>query len=138
MTPAESRALSAAVFGNGKWIEVVLLLDAWAGLPCAQELATRIGTTSDLVTSVLKRMRDAQMIKDHPRVGSSTRGTIHWEVQRGAGWDAMVDLCQRLADGQAGGDFTLSGRRAASTQPRNRPQRVTARALPSPKRKASQ
>jgi hypothetical protein len=136
MTPAASRDISAAVFGNGKWIEVVLLLDSWAGLPCAQELAIRIGTTSDLVAGVLRRMKAAQMIKDHPRVGSATRGTIHWEVQRGPDWDATVALCKELTQWRPGAGFALRGRQTAATQ-QHRPQGVTATALPSPKRKAS-
>lgn len=75
-----------------------MLLDAWPGTPCAQELATRIGTTSDLVTSVLRRMKAGRLVKDLPRVGSPARGTVPWEVQRGPRWDAVVALCRLLAE----------------------------------------
>lgn len=98
MTPAETRDASAAIFGNSKWVEVVMLLDSWPGTPCSQELATRVGTTSDLVTSVLKRMRDGELVKDLPRIGSRTRGTVPWEVQRGPRWDAVVALGRLLRD----------------------------------------
>lgn len=98
MRPDETRNVSAAVFGNGKWMEVSLLLDSWGGTPYAQELARRIGTTPDLVTSVLKRMKAAELVKDLPRVGSPTRGMVPWEVQRGPRWDALISLCRVLRE----------------------------------------
>ena len=97
MTPSESRDVSAAIFGNGKWVQVVLALESWTGTPCSQELARDLGTTSDLITKVLRRMKAGDLVKDLPRVGSSTRGTVPWEVQRGDRWDAVVSLARLLA-----------------------------------------
>lgn len=94
----ETRKRSAAVFGNEKWIEVTLALDALGGTPIAQELARHIGINSDLVTAVLQRMQDARLVKAMPRVGSPRRGSVPWEVQPGPRWDAVVRLCRLLVD----------------------------------------
>jgi MarR family len=90
----ETREFSYAVFNNEKWSEVVLALESLGGTPISQEIARRMGVTSDLVTAVLRRLEDAQLVKALPRIGNPSRGTLPWEVQRGPRWDAMVSLCR--------------------------------------------
>lgn len=94
----ETRTRSAAVFGNEKWVEVALALEAIGGTPLSQHLARHVGINSDLVTAVLQRMQDAQLVKAMPRIGSPTRGSVPWEVQPGPRWDALVRLCHLLVD----------------------------------------
>ncbi len=94
----ETRRLSAAVFGNEKWIEVALALDAMGGTPIAQEVGRRIGINSDLVTKVLRRMHTADLVKPLPRIGSASRGIVPWEVQPGTRWDSVLALCRVLVN----------------------------------------
>jgi hypothetical protein len=99
VTLTETRLLSAAIFGNEKWTETVLLLEAETlGLtPHATAIARKLDTTTDLAMDVLNRMANAGLVKALPRVGSPTRGTIPWEVQRGPRWTSLVTLCRLLA-----------------------------------------
>jgi hypothetical protein len=98
MSPSETRELSAAIFGNEKWANVALLLESESlGInPHATAIAKRLATTSDLVMAVLVRMEAGGLVKAHPRIGSSRRGTIPWEVQRGQRWDEVIALCRQI------------------------------------------
>lgn len=99
MTAHDTRQVSASVFGNDKWIEVVRSLEELSGTPLAQEIARRSDVNHDLVTKVLVRLEAAQLVKRLPRIGGR-RGPVPWEVQRGGAWQAMVALCDELAPPQ--------------------------------------
>lgn len=91
-----TRDLSAAVFGNGKWVEVVLTLDRAGGTPNSQQIARAIGVNSDLVTDVLRRLDAAGLVKALPRIGHPKKGVVPWEVQPGPLWTALLAVARLL------------------------------------------
>ena len=89
---AETRRLSASLFNNDKFTEVVLAFDREGGTATAQQLARSVGITHDLVKKVLVRLTDAGFVKALPRIGGS-RGVLPYEKQAGPEWEALVRLC---------------------------------------------
>lgn len=93
---SEARRLSASVFNNEKFAEVVLALQAEGGQATAQQVAQAVGISHDLAKKVLVRLTDAGLLKALPRVGGC-RGILPYEVQSGPEWDALDALCSLLA-----------------------------------------
>jgi predicted ArsR family transcriptional regulator len=89
---AEARRLSALLFNNEKFAEVVGILDR-DGVATAQEVARAIGVTHDLAKIVLVRLGEAGLVKTLPRIGGS-RGALPYEIQRGDRWQALAALCK--------------------------------------------
>lgn len=94
MERAETRRTSSAVFGNDKFIEVVLSL-APEPHATAQQLVDRTGINHDLVKKVLVRLESAGMVKAQARIGG-VRGALPYDVQDGPEWSALLALCTRL------------------------------------------
>lgn len=91
----DTRRMSAAVFNNGKFVDVVLVLDSEGPHATAQQIARRAGINHDLAKKVLVRLQDAGLVKGLARVGGS-RGALPYEVQPGECWQSLVTLCRAL------------------------------------------
>lgn len=91
------RDVSSAIFNNDKFVEVVLALARWVGpTVTAQELASQLRISHDLVKKVLIRLGAASLVKTRERVGGR-RGALPYEIQRGPEWGALVALAGALA-----------------------------------------
>jgi hypothetical protein len=93
---SENRRLSAAIFNNDKFVEVVLALDDLGGTPTAQEVARHVGVNHDLAKAVLRRLKTADLVKAGVR-SVGTRGPLPYEVQACPEWSSLVHLCRALA-----------------------------------------
>lgn len=97
MSRNDERDLSAAIFNNDKFAEVVVALASWDGpTVTAQQLARQLAVNHDLVKKVLVRLEAASLVKTQSRVGGR-RGALPHEIQRGPTWDALVALASSLA-----------------------------------------
>src|SRR5437879_3753827 len=90
-----TRDLSAAIFNNDKFVEVVLALDSENVAASCQEIADRVGINHGLARKVLVRLQAAELVKPLPRIGGR-RGVVPWEVQRGPEWAVLVAVCHAL------------------------------------------
>jgi ribosomal protein S25 len=97
MTLRDTRARSATIFNNDKFVEVVLALERERpAVVTAQQLAHAIGINHDLVTKVLRRLHEEELVKQRDRIGGR-RGALPYEVQDGEEWQALVGLARALA-----------------------------------------
>lgn len=97
MRSAATRRMSSAVFGNDKFVEIVLAL-ASGSHATAQQLVDKTGINHDLVKRVLVRLESAGMVKAQARIGG-VRGTLPYDVQDSPEWRALLALCTRLQSG---------------------------------------
>jgi hypothetical protein len=93
------RDRSYAIFGNRYVVEVVAAIAA-TSKPRARftvrMIAARTELTDSLVKLVTQRLVNAQLLRRLPQ--DRPRAPAYHEVQRSGGkWDALVDLCARLA-----------------------------------------
>ena len=89
-----TRELSSAVFGNEKFIEVVLALDARAP-QTAQGIGLGLSVASPMVRSVLKRLEKAGVARALPR--ATTRAPLYFEpIKDSSSWRALASLCRQL------------------------------------------
>ena len=87
----EARRRSAALFGNEKVAEVVLVL-AQGGAPAtAQELSRTTGVGHSMVRDALLRLAAAGVLLSLPKVGG-TRSAQYYEPIDGEGWTLLVRL----------------------------------------------
>ena len=97
MAASKTRERSGAVFGNQKFLEVVLVVDR-AGPIHAQAIAEQLGVASTLVAPVLTRLEKAGLIRV-----TASRGTgnakPYQPVPDSQVWMALVNLCQVIAEG---------------------------------------
>lgn len=99
------RDRSYAVFGNRYVAEVVTAIDEETAnaspLVTVRMIATRAALTDGLVKLVTQRLVNAGLLRRLPQ--DRPRAPAYHEVQRSGGrWDALVDLCARIADEAAG------------------------------------
>ena len=73
------RRVSAKVFGNEKFVEVVGALDAEGGAATAQMIAKRTGINHPMVRDVLVRLTEASVATPLPR--ASSRAPLYYEVK---------------------------------------------------------
>jgi hypothetical protein len=66
-----TRARSAAIFGNEKFVEVVVALSEQQGAATAQQLSRVTGIDHSMVRSVLLRATTAEIVESLPRTGGS-------------------------------------------------------------------
>jgi hypothetical protein len=95
------RDRSYAVFGNRYVAEVVTAIaEETAGARSqvtVRMIASRARLHDSLVQLVTKRLGNAELLHRLPQ--ERPRAAAYHEVQRSGGrWQALVDLCQRLAD----------------------------------------
>jgi hypothetical protein len=91
-----TRRLSAAVFGNEKIAEIVLILDAEQGAVLAAEIARRTGFGHSLVRDVLVRLSKTTAVRALPKTGNS-RGPAYYErVPDSPIWVALVNLARTI------------------------------------------
>ena len=92
----ETRAKSNSIFGNGKMLDVVLVLDAEAPIH-ALGIGKHLPAPSG-VTPVLRRLTEAGLIREVP--GSHDFGAKYFEpIDPGdATWVALVQLCKALKE----------------------------------------
>jgi hypothetical protein len=95
VTTAETRRLSAALFGNDKFAEVVVALETLGRTATAQEIANEIRVGHDLVRKVLLRLSDAHLVKARERIGGR-RGALPYEVTSNPEWGVLVNMCRSL------------------------------------------
>jgi hypothetical protein len=100
------RDRSYAVFGNRYVAEVVTAIAEETAAANSQVtvrmIASRAGLTDGLVKLVTQRLVSAELLRRLPQ--DRPRAPAYHEVQRSGGrWNALVDLCARLADEAAGG-----------------------------------
>ena len=111
-----SRERSAAVFGNSFFAEVVTAVERLSA-PAEAFVTTRMvaseTTLSDsLVRPVMHRLRNVGLIMALPRTGGP-RSTIHYQVQRGPLWTAVVTACALIIEESR----PYHSQRQADTQP---------------------
>jgi hypothetical protein len=93
----EARRVSASVFGNEKFAEIVLLLDAEDGAVIAADLARRTGFSHSLVRDVLIRLSRTSGVRALPKIGNS-RGPAYYEKDSNSPlWPALVALARVVA-----------------------------------------
>jgi hypothetical protein len=95
------RDRSYAVFGNRYVAEVVTAIaeESVNTRPqvTVRMIASRAGLTDSLVKLVTQRLVNAKLLRRLPQ--DRPRAPAYHEVQRSGGrWDALVNLCARLAD----------------------------------------
>jgi len=100
------RDRSYALFGNRYVAEVVTAIAEETSNAGPQVtvrmIASRAELTDSLVKLVTQRLVNAKLLRRLPQ--DRPRAPAYHEVQRsGGGWDALVDLCARLADEAASG-----------------------------------
>lgn len=99
------RDRSYAVFGNRYVAEVVTAIAEETANTRPQVtvrmIASRTELTDSLVKLVTQRLVTAKLLRRLPQ--DRPRAPAYHEVQRSGGsWDALVDLCARLAEEAAG------------------------------------
>ncbi|WP_158853016.1 hypothetical protein [Saccharothrix deserti] len=99
------RDRSYAIFGNRYVAEVVTAIaeeTAGAGSRVTvRMIASRARLNDSLVQLVTKRLVNAELLQRLPQ--DRPRAAAYHEVQRSGGrWQALVDLCRRLADDSDG------------------------------------
>ncbi|MGH3788309.1 MAG: hypothetical protein ACRDRG_17590 [Pseudonocardiaceae bacterium] len=92
------RRVSAKVFGNEKYAEVVCALDAEGGTATAQMIAKRTGIDHPMARDVLVRLAEAGVATPLPRAGS--RAPLYYKVEpNDPVWLAIKTLaCTILSD----------------------------------------
>ena len=105
----ETRRRSAALFGNEKTVEVVLVLDAH-GAATAQMTATQTGISYSLVRDALIRLAAGGALRQVPRVGGS-RSPLYYQPVDGALWDALAAAARAVAAGSQEDSDNDSARR---------------------------
>lgn len=87
------RALSSAIFGNEKVVEVVLAMDALSEpkSATAQDLNRATGIAHSMVRDVLVRLVDGELVTAVPKVGGS-RSPQYYQPRDG--WADLVDLAR--------------------------------------------
>lgn len=94
-TSAATRGRSSAIFGNEKFVEVVLDLHQH-GSDTAQGIAGRTHLSHSLVRSVLLRLAESGLLTPLPR--ANRRGALYYEaVVDDPEWLALVGLCRLLS-----------------------------------------
>lgn len=91
-----TRGLSAAVFGNEKFVEVLLALEGQQGAATAQQLSKVTGIDHSMVRSVLLRQVAGGLVDALPRSGGR-RSPQYYQPADADRWDAAVRLAQNLA-----------------------------------------
>lgn len=89
------RKASASLFGNEKFVEVVLAFGRANGAATAQQISTATTVVHPLVGPVLRRLVDAGALRPLPR--ATSRGIQYYEVADAALWDAVLHVCVVLA-----------------------------------------
>ncbi len=89
-----TRRLSAIIFGNEKFAEIVLLLDSEPGALLAAEIARRTGFGHSLVRAVLIRLSGTPALRALPKTGHP-RGPAYYEKNLESElWPALVSLAR--------------------------------------------
>lgn len=91
---AETRRISAAVFGNEKMVEVLLALGQEQAAT-AQVIAAKTGISHSLVRDVLLRLVAGGAVRALPKIGGS-RSPQFYEPIEGPLWDALMTAARAV------------------------------------------
>jgi hypothetical protein len=92
----ETRRRSAALFGNEKTVEVILVLDA-EGAATAQMVAAETRISYSLVRDALVRLAAGGAVRQIPRAGGS-RSPLYYEPVTGDLWKALTTAARALTE----------------------------------------
>ena len=98
-----TRRISASIFGNEKFAEIVLLLDSEPGALLAAEISRRTGFGHSLVRAVLLRLSSTSALRALPKAGHP-RGPAYYEKNTESPlWPALVGLARVITEPAATG-----------------------------------
>lgn len=89
------RFASSKVFGNEKFLEVVIDLAGRTGPATASEIAQTLGVSHSTVRDVLIRLEAAGLVRALPKIGGS-RSAQYYDPSELPEWSALAELCQEL------------------------------------------
>lgn len=93
MSDQSPRPLSAALFGNEKFAEVVVALGGQRGAATAQQLSKLTRIDHSMVRNVLLRAVAAKIVDHLPRTGGS-RSKQYYQPSPGDLWEATFVLAR--------------------------------------------
>jgi len=96
MSDQSPRPLSAALFGNEKFAEVVVALAGQRGAATAQQLSKLTRIDHSLVRNVLLRAVAAKIVEPLPRTGGA-RSEQYYQPSTGELWNATCALARIVA-----------------------------------------
>lgn len=100
MSSPSSRAVSAALFGNEKFAEVIVALAAEEGAATAQQLSKSTGIDHSMVRSVLLRAATAGIVDALPRTGGS-RSAQYYQPVASELWSTTTALAHAVLSSRA-------------------------------------
>ncbi len=102
---AETRRLSAALFGNEKVIEVVLAMESLGDPKTApaQDLSRATAISHSMVRDVLVRLTTAGLVTAAPKIGGA-RSPQYYQPANQVGWEHLAQLAAQVQAMAASGD----------------------------------